>query len=69
MAHQFPELKGWTFDAEEVSANVYRAFGRDVQGRSVEAMGLDPNALIEKCRQAAIKMMTEAPRSIRSPQE
>jgi hypothetical protein len=69
MAQQFPELKGWTFDAEEVSANVYRAFGRDVQGRSVEATGLDPNALLEKCRQAAIKMMTEAPRSIRSPQE
>jgi len=69
MAQEFPELKNWTFDAEEVSANVYRAFGRDLQGRSVEATGLDPDALIEKCREAAIKMMTEAPRSIRSPQK
>jgi len=28
MPREFPELPGWSFDAEEVSAGVYRAFGR-----------------------------------------
>jgi hypothetical protein len=57
MARSFPELPGWSFDADEVSAGVYRAFGRDRAGRNVEASGLDPEALIEKCRQAALEIM------------
>jgi hypothetical protein len=61
MPREFPELPGWSFDADEVSAGVYRAFGRDRAGRNVEATGLDPDALIEKCKQAALKMMTEPP--------
>lgn len=57
MARSFPELPNWSFDADEVSAGVYRAFGCDRTGRKVEASGLDPEALIEKCRQAALEIM------------
>jgi hypothetical protein len=67
MAQQFSELPGWTFDADEVSAGVYQAFGRDRNGRSVEATGLDPEALIEKCRQAALQMMADAKKSNPTP--
>jgi len=56
----FAELPDWSFDADEVSAGVYRAFGRDRTGRNVEATGFDPEALIEKCRQAALQMMADA---------
>lgn len=61
MPREFSELPGWLFDADEVSAGVYRAFGRDHAGRNVEATGLDPDALIEKCKQAALKMMADTP--------
>jgi hypothetical protein len=57
MPRTFPELPGWSFDADEVSAGVYRAFGRDSFGRNVETTGIDPDALIEKCRQAALEMV------------
>jgi len=33
MPHNFPELPDWSFNADEVSAGVYRAFGRDHLGR------------------------------------
>ena len=59
MARSFQELPDWSFNADEVSPGVYRAFGRDRAGRNVEASGLDPEALIEKCRQAAIEIMAE----------
>ncbi len=67
MARSFPELPGWLFDADEVSAGVYRAFGRDRAGRNVEASGVDPEALIEKCRQAALQMMADIQTSSDSP--
>ena len=60
MARTFPEPPDWSFDADEVSPGVYRAFGRDRAGRSVEASGLDPEALVEKCRQAALEIMAES---------
>jgi hypothetical protein len=63
MPRTFPELPGWTFDADEVSAGVYRAFGRDRLGRNVESTGTDPEALIEKCRRAALEMMAGAGKS------
>jgi hypothetical protein len=59
MARSFPELPDWSFDADEVSQGVYRAFGRDRAGRKVEASGLDPEALIERCRQAALEIVAE----------
>jgi hypothetical protein len=54
MPRRFPELPDWSFDADEASVGVYRAFGRDRAGRNVEASGVDPEALIETCRQAAL---------------
>jgi len=48
MPRTFPELPDWSFDADEASVGVYRAFGRDRAGRNVEASGFDPEALIEK---------------------
>jgi hypothetical protein len=59
----FPELPDWSFDADEESAGKYRAFGRDRGGRNVEATGLDPDALIEKCRRAAFQIMAEVENS------
>jgi hypothetical protein len=59
MPRTFPELPDWSFDSDEVSAGVYRAFGRDRSNRTVEVSGLDPEALIQKCRQAAIQLMAE----------
>lgn len=58
MTVQFPELPGWLFDAEEVSAGVYRAFGKDEHGRSVEFLGpTDPLALIQQCRESALEIV------------
>ena len=59
MSLTFPELPDWSFDADEVSAGVYRAFGHDCSGRTVEVSGLDPEALIQKCRQAAIELIAK----------
>ena len=59
MQREFPDLPGWHFDADEVSAGVYRAFGRDRFGRNVEATGLDPDELIEKCKKSAVQKETE----------
>lgn len=52
----FPELPGWTFDVDEVSASVFRAVGVDEAGRSVQATGIDPDQLLEDCRRAAMAM-------------
>jgi hypothetical protein len=61
MARRFPDLPDCSFDAEEVSAGVYRAFGRDrIIGRKVEAFGVDPDALNEKCRRAALEIMSKS---------
>jgi hypothetical protein len=56
MERQFPELPGWTFDADEVSMNVYKVYGRDQAGRNVEMKGMDPDKLLERCRLAAFEM-------------
>jgi hypothetical protein len=64
MPRTFPELPDWSFDADEVSVGVYAAFGRYRNGRTVEVSGLDPEMLIQKCRQAAIELMAQANRKI-----
>jgi len=53
----FPDLPGWTFDVDEVSAGVYRAVGVDESGRSVQATGTDPDRLLDECRSAAIDVL------------
>ncbi len=57
MAIEFEELPGWHFDADEISMGIYKATGRDQQGRNVEATGTDPEELIKKCRQSAAQIM------------
>jgi hypothetical protein len=57
MAIEFKELPGWRFDADETSAGVYKAAGVDRQGRNVEAIGTDPDALNKQCKQSAIEMV------------
>lgn len=52
----FPELSGWTFDIDEVSAGVYRVRGVDEAGRSVESTGTDPDAVLDDCKKAAEKI-------------
>ena len=68
MPRTFPELPDWSFDADEASVGVYRAFGRDRAGRSVEASGVNPEAAIEKCRQTALKMRADTQTSSDSPE-
>jgi hypothetical protein len=56
---EFKELPSWSFTIDEVSAGVYRASGRDRAGRSVEANGHDPSALIEECKRTVLEMIAE----------
>jgi len=49
---EFPELPGWRFNVDEVSAGVYRVCGVDKSGRSVETTGTDAEEAIEWCRSA-----------------
>lgn len=58
----FPELPGWTFEMDEVSAGVYRVRGVDEAGRSVESTGTDPDALLASCRSSAGTMKASASR-------
>lgn len=58
-AKNISELPGWIFDADEVSAGVYSAFGRDRDGHYVQAKGFDPDVLIEECRQSAKDIMRQ----------
>ena len=59
MAIKFTELPGWSFDADELSAGVFMAFGSDRFGRKIEKTGTDPDPLIEACRQDALRMMKD----------
>lgn len=60
----FPELPAWTFDLDEVSVGVYKVYGVDEAGRSVQASGTDPDLLVDECRRSAIKIRDMAPRRI-----
>ncbi len=52
----FPELPGWVFDVTEVAVGVHHVLCRDCAGRNIAVTGLDPDALIEECRQAALDL-------------
>ena len=54
---ELSDLPGWRFDVDEVSYGVYRAFGRNPDGRSVEKSGTEPKRLIKDCREAARQMI------------
>lgn len=56
MKQTFQELPGWTFEIEEVSANVYEVTGKDSVGHRVQMKGTDPDALLEDARKSAKKI-------------
>jgi hypothetical protein len=58
---RFPELPGWTFTADEVSAGVYTVSARDESGRSMETTGTDYDALLEDARRWAAEHMHDVP--------
>jgi hypothetical protein len=49
MRRSFPELPGWSFLIEEVSAGVYEATAEDAAGHRVQTRGTDPEALLASC--------------------
>jgi hypothetical protein len=63
MKQQFPELPGWQFDLDEVSASVYEVIGEDRLGHRVSAKGPDPDALLEQCRKDALRMVADGRRT------
>lgn len=60
MSTKSVELDDWSFTANETSAGVYTAIGRDKAGRRVEMTGTDPDVLIARCKEAALQMMRES---------
>jgi hypothetical protein len=56
------DLTNWSFSTEEVSAGVWRVKGLDLAGRSVEATGTDPEAILEECKQSAREIADDVPR-------
>jgi hypothetical protein len=50
------DLRGWSFEVDEISAGVYKVRGVDEAGRSVEATGTDPDALLEDCKESAARI-------------
>lgn len=54
----FLELPEWVFDVNEVSGGVYEVIGQGRACQTIHATGLEPDALIEKCKATAIDMMT-----------
>ena len=56
MKQSFQDVPGWTFEIEEVSANVYEVTGMDRGGHRVQVKGTDPDALLEDARKSAKKI-------------
>jgi len=49
MRKAYADLPGWTFDMDEVSANVYEVVGRDDMGNSVFVKGVDLDVVVAEC--------------------
>ena len=58
---KYKDIPGWTFEVQETSANVYKVIGYDSHGRSVEHQGLDPDELLQRSKEDAIKMSKTKP--------
>jgi hypothetical protein len=67
MPRTFPELPTRIFEVSEVSAGVYQVRASDRLGRSVEAKGTDPDALIHEAKRTAMRMMSDAPSPLSGP--
>ena len=66
MKIKFPELKNWTFIADEVSAGVYNVKGSDIDGRSLNFTGFDYDELLARAKSEAIKMQSDVPDRLRN---
>jgi len=42
-------VEGWSFSIDEVSSNVYKVDGTDVQGHHVSRYGIDPEKVLVQC--------------------
>jgi hypothetical protein len=60
MSITFPELPGWSFEVNEVSAGVYDVVASDSAGHRVESKGTDPDTLLQECRRSAERIMKQA---------
>jgi hypothetical protein len=56
MRKQFLDLAGWHFDMDEISAGVYEVVGEDEGGHRVSATGTDLDALLDQCKNAALRV-------------
>jgi hypothetical protein len=64
VAKEYPirdRLANWYFRCEEVSAGVYRGEGTDLWGRRVEASATDPSIALERCVEAATRIVRDLP--------
>jgi hypothetical protein len=59
MSCTFAELPGWSFEATETSAGVYKIIGTDVRGHRVESTGTDTTALLDECREMAARVVAQ----------
>lgn len=55
----FPDLPGWIFYTDELSAGAYRVGGMDRSGRRVDVTGSDPEGLLEDCRRWAARVASD----------
>ena len=53
MRKTFPDLPSWSFDLDEISANVYEAIGTDKRGHRVSYTGTDLEEILNQCKCAA----------------
>jgi hypothetical protein len=60
----FTDTPGWEFHIDEVSANVFVVRASDGAGRTIEKTGIDPDALLEECRQEVKQTSTTIRRSM-----
>jgi hypothetical protein len=59
MGRTFAELPGWSFEVREKSAGVYESVGTDAQGHRVQNTGTDTEAVLDECRDMAVRVVAE----------
>ena len=56
---EYIELTGWHFFVDEVSAGIYKVWGKDSLGHNIEVIGIDPDLLLEKCKSYAAQFIAK----------
>jgi hypothetical protein len=56
MKTKFKDLPNWQFNIDEISPSVYKVSGIDNQKRNVEALGINPDELMEQCKKKAVEI-------------